>query len=176
MKCICHEHKSVCDCVPANESKPDVVILYVFWSLLIGILIILGAIFLSSTRAEASRGEPGHVIPYCCDGVNPRSGTSYRMVAMAFQYDRRSRVFETGTSNIGYLLQWPRLETTSEQLIRLSRQRLSVVMAEAEAVKVERANSRLSFEWQQNYRAFGMAFLFGGIMLVAVFSTSRPRS
>jgi hypothetical protein len=144
--------------------------LWTIGCLVAAIVIVLTVFFLSSRPAGASHGPTGSVISDCCVGVNRASGTSYRMVALAFQPYRYTSVFEVGTQEIKYILDWPELESTTAQLIRLARQRLSLVMA-AEVSAKEAV--RLRIDRDHTIKAVGMACLFGGLMLLIVLLPSR---
>ncbi len=158
-----------------RDSDPMMVILYVIASFIIAIAVILTVIFLSSRPAGASHGPTGYVISDCCIGTHRATGTSYRTVALVLQSRSRS-VFETGTRPVELILSWPQLPSVTQEHIRLAQQRLAVVMAAHQAPKHVRASASDGLKSQQTWRAIGMACLFGGIMIFAVFSTSRPRS
>lgn len=165
MKCICHEHKPECDCCVETDYKPERAIFYVFWALLLGIFIILAAIFLSSRPAEASRGDFGELVQHCCRGVHPRSGTSYRTIALVLQSQARP-VFETGTASVGYVLQWPQLPSVADQFIKAARDRLADVMVATADAKNEPRRHRALVERRRLSIATGMACFFGGLLLV----------
>lgn len=125
-------------------------------------------VFLSSRPAGASHGQPGQSISYCCRSVNPQSGTSYRMVALAFQPYRYTSVFEVGTQEIDYILQWPRLEPTTDILIRAARQRLAVVLAVDAAGPAVKEGVRLGTTWRHRRNAIGMFFIACGLFLLII--------
>jgi hypothetical protein len=172
--CMKDEKKKYFDAYFEEASRAlwkDILIWIIMVSLVIA-GICLAALFLSPRPAGASHGQPGYIIHDCCRGINPASGTSYRMVAMAFQSGAWP-VFERGAAPVEYILQWPRLEPTTEQLIRSARQRLAVVLTVDASPKVVQSEARESLKSQQTLRAVGMACLFGGLMGLIVLLPAR---
>lgn len=150
-----------------RESDPATVVAYVVAAMaaaIVILLVVITLIFLSSTRAEASRGPSGIIVYDCCRAVNPKSGTSYRTVALAFQSNARS-VFERGTEAVEYVLQWPHLPSVAEQLIKVAQERLSLLMVAAADEKAAPQRHRALVERRRLSVAVGMACFFGGLML-----------
>lgn len=173
--CICHEHKTECDCDVVYEDRPEAAVAYAVGVTVITaitVLIVTILFFLSSRPAGASHGPVGQSISYCCSSTNRASGTSYRMVAVVFSPTMHS-VFETGAKPFTYVLQWPELEPTTTQLIRAARQRLAVVLAVDAAGPTVKEAVRLEIDWQHRLKALGMACLAGGLMLLISFWPHR---
>lgn len=156
-----------------NNRDKQLFLAYGVWAVVVFVLVISMAIFLSSRPAGASHGQPGQSISYCCSSVNPRSGTSYRTIAMAFQPYRYTSVFEVGTQEIDWILQWPQLESTTAQVIRVAKQRLAVVLAmDAVPSEVHKA-VRLQIDWQHRLKAMGMALLATGLAICIIVWPNR---
>lgn len=155
-----------------RESEPMMVIAYVIASIMLGIIMVIVAIFLSSARAEASHGPAGQVITdYWGDPYSARVRSDNRVAAIV--YSEEQSVFGRGATPIEYILQWPELPTVAEQAIRIARQRLSLFMAATANAKAERA---ALVDWKHTINAVGMACIAAGLMLLITVWPSKRDS
>lgn len=141
---------------------------YVSLGILVAIIVMLVALFLSSCSAEAHYGtfERG----YSVAPVRHQWGDS-RLSADAaglyiFERDPFEQASTKGVPPVLYLFIWPRLPSVAEQNIRMANDRLREVVHQMDEVKARRAYTSLMLDWQRLWLALGEGLLALGIISV----------